>query len=303
MSDTPETTLKTVRDFLRYAVSRFTVAKLVYGHGTTNAYDEATYLVLEGLHLPIDQLEPYLDATLLLSERQHLVALIDARVTTRKPLPYLLNKAYMHGVPFYVDERVIIPRSYLGELMGMENFAGGEGSLLPEPENIETILDLCTGSGCLAILAAMRFENATVDATDLSQDALDVAAVNIATHNLGDQISLFQGNLFAPLKGRSYDLIIANPPYVAEAEVDGFEPEHQAEPRMAHISGDDGFDLVRQILRQASNHLTETGILICEFGTGREILEAEFPHLPFMFLDTEQSEGEVFAIPAADLSA
>ncbi len=302
MSDTPETTLKTVRDFLRYAVSRFTVANLVYGHGTTNAYDEAAYLVLEGLHLPIDQLEPYLDATLLLSERQRLAALIEARVTTRKPLPYILNKAYMHGVPFYVDERVIIPRSYLGELMGMENFAGGEGSLLPEPENIETILDLCTGSGCLAILAAMRFENATVDATDLSQDALDVAAINIATHNLGNQISLFQGNLFARLKGRRYDLIIANPPYVAEEEVEGFEPEHQAEPRMAHISGDDGFDLVHQILAQAQNHLTETGILICEFGTGREILEAEFPHLPFMFLDTEQSQGEVFAISAADLN-
>ncbi len=303
MSDTPETTLKTVRDFLRYAVSRFNVANLVYGHGTTNAYDEAAYLVLEGLHLPIDQLEPFLDATLLLAERQRLAALIDARVTTRKPLPYLLNKAYMHGVPFYVDERVIIPRSYLGELMGMENFAGGEGSLLPEPENIETILDLCTGSGCLAILAAMRFENASVDATDLSQDALDVAAINIAAHNLSNQISLFQGNLFNALKGRRYDLIIANPPYVAEEEVDGFEAEHQAEPRMAHISGDDGFDLVRQILREAPNHLSETGILICEFGTGREILEAEFPHLPFMFLDTEQSEGEVFAISAADLAS
>jgi ribosomal protein L3 glutamine methyltransferase len=303
MSDTPETTLKTVRDFLRYAVSRFTIANLVYGHGTTNAYDEAAYLVLEGLHLPIDQLEPYLDATLLLAERQRLAALIEARVTTRKPLPYLLNKAYMHGVPFYVDERVIIPRSYLGELMGMENFAGGEGSLLPEPENIGTILDLCTGSGCLAILAAMRFENATVDATDLSQDALDVAAINIAAHHLGTQISLFQGNLFAPLKGRRYDLIIANPPYVAEEEVDGFEPEHQAEPRMAHISGDDGFDLVRRILCEAPNHLTETGILICEFGTGREILEAEFPNLPFMFLDTEQSQSEVFAISAADLGS
>lgn len=302
MSDTPETTFKTVRDFLRYAVSRFNAADLVYGHGTTNVYDEAAYLVLEGLHLPIDQLEPYLDATLLLSERQRLTALIDARVTTRKPLPYLLNKAYMHGVPFYVDERVIIPRSYIGELMGMENFAGGEGALLPEPENIETVLDLCTGSGCLAILAAMRFENATVDATDLSQDALDVAAINVSNHNLGDQISLYKGNLFSALKGRRYDLIIANPPYVAEEEVAGFEPEHQAEPRMAHISGDDGFDLVRQILAEAPNHLTETGILICEFGTGRDILEAEFPHLPFMFLDTEQSEGEVFAISAADLN-
>ncbi len=301
MPDTPETTLKTVRDFLRYAVSRFNAANLVYGHGTTNAYDEAAYLVLEGLALPIDQLEPFLDATLLMSERERLAALIEARVTIRKPLPYLLNKAYMHGVPFYVDERVIIPRSYLGELMGMENFAGVENALLPEPENIETILDLCTGSGCLAILAAMRFENAEVDATDLSQDALDVAAINISAHHLGNQISLFQGNLFSALQGRRYDLIIANPPYVAEQEVDGFEAEHQAEPRMAHISGDDGFDLVRRILTEAPNHLTETGLLLCEFGTGREILEDEFPHLPFQFLDTEACQGEVFAISASDL--
>lgn len=302
MSEKPADILLTVRDFLRLAVSRFNAANLVYGHGTANAYDEAAYLVLEGLSLPIDQLEPYLDARLLPAERQRLVNLIEARVTTRKPLPYLLNKAYMHGVPFFVDERVIIPRSYIGELLGRGDFAGGEGALIPEPENIESVLDLCTGSACLAILAAMRFDNARVDATDLSGDALDVAAINVANHALGDRISLHQGNLFSALKHRRYDLILANPPYVAEIEVEAFAPEHAAEPRMAHVSGDDGFDLVRQIIAQAPDHLTETGMLVCEFGTGRDLLQAEYPHLPFLFLDTEDSEGEVFALSAEDLA-
>ncbi len=301
MPQMPVNTFTTVRDFLRYAVSQFNAAKLVFGHGTSNAYDEAAYLVLEGLNLPIDQLEPYLDAKLLESERQRLAELITLRVTTRKPLPYLLNKAYMHGIPFYVDERVIIPRSYIGELMGMENFAGHDAALIPDPSEIETILDLCTGSACLAILAAMRFENAILDATDLSKDALEVAKINVKKHGLGNQISLHQGSLFAPLKGHRYDLIIANPPYVAAQEVDAFEAEYAAEPRMAHVSGEDGFDLVRQILSEAKQHLTDTGLLLCEFGTGREILESEFPDLPFLFLDTEQSQGEVFAIYAVDL--
>ena len=165
MSDNPVETLQTIRDFLRHAVSRFNAANLIYGHGTTNAYDEAAYLVLEALNLPIDQLEPYLDARLMKSERERLATLIEARVSTRKPLPYLLNKAYMHGVPFYVDERVIVPRSYIGELMALPSFIGGENAVIAEPEIIESVLDLCTGSACLAILSAMRFENATIDAT------------------------------------------------------------------------------------------------------------------------------------------
>ncbi len=301
MPDPSLATFSTIRDYLRYAVSRFRAAELVYGHGTSNAYDEAAYLVLEGLNLPIDQLEPYIDARLLDHERQRLADLIEARVTTRKPLPYLLNKAYMHGIPFYVDERVIIPRSYIGELMGAENFAGHEAALIPEPSEIESVLDLCTGSGCLAILAAMRFESASIDATDLSADALEVAKINVARHGLAQQITLHHGNLFTPVFGRRYDLIIANPPYVAEEEVDAFDAEYSAEPRIAHVSGEDGFDLVRQILTMAKEHLTETGLLLCEFGTGRDILEEEFPDLPFVFLDTEQSEGEVFAIYAGDL--
>ena len=302
MTDTPATAFVTIRDFLRHAVSRFNAAGLVYGHGTANAYDEAAYLVLEGLNLPIDRLEPFLDARLLVAERQRLADLIERRVSTRKPLPYLLNKAYMHGVPFYVDERVIIPRSYIGEIMGRSDFAGDENSLILEPDSIETVLDLCTGSGCLAILAAMRFENAEVDATDLSADALDVARINLERHGLQDRISLHQGNLFSAFKGRRYDLILANPPYVAEEEVEAFAPEHAAEPKMAHVSGGDGFDLVRRILAEAPDHLTETGMLICEFGTGRGHLIAEFPDLPFLFLDTEESQGEVFALSAEDFA-
>ena len=302
MQTNPAQTLRTIRDFLRFAVSRFNRAELTYGHGTTNAYDEAAYLVLEGLSLPIDRLEPFLDARVLPDEAVRLLSLIESRVSTRKPQPYLLNKSYMHGVPFYVDERVIIPRSYIGELLALPNFIGSHDALITEPASIETILDLCTGSGCLAILAAMRFENAEVDATDLSPQALEEAAINVTKHGLGSRIHLHQGNLFAPLNGRRYDLILANPPYVAEIEVDAFAAEYAAEPRMAHVSGEDGFDLVRQILAQTPDHLTETGLLVCEFGTGRDILEAEYPHLPFTFLDTEESEGEVFALSAEDFA-
>ena len=302
MQTNPAQTLSSIRDFLRFAVSSFNRADLTYGHGTTNAYDEAAYLVLEGLSLPIDRLEPFLDARVLPDEAERLLSLIESRVSTRKPLPYLLNKAYMHGVPFYVDERVIIPRSYIGELLALPSLIGGDGSLIAEPENIETVLDLCTGSGCLAILAAMRLDNAEVDATDLSPQALEVAAINVAKHGLGERINLHQGNLFAPLGGRRYDLILANPPYVAEGEVQAFTAEYAAEPRMAHVSGQDGLDLVRQILAEAPDHLTETGLLICEFGTGRDILEAEYPDLPFTFLDTEESEGEVFALSAEDFA-
>ncbi len=294
--------LKTVRDFLRYAISRFNQANLVYGHGTDNAFDEAAFLVLEGLHLPIGNLEPFLDARLIDAERQRLSGLIESRVATRKPLPYLLNKAYIQGVPFYVDERVIVPRSYIGEIMVGDLLTGQAQSLVPDPDEVDSVLDLCTGSGCLAILAARIFANASVTATDLSADALDVAKINVNRHGLAAQIELLAGDLFVPLRGRRFDLILANPPYVAEAEVDAFDAEYRAEPRMAHVSGADGFELVRRILIEAPDYLSDDGLLICEIGTGGEQLEAEFPHLPFLWLDTELSEGEVFALARADFS-
>ena len=293
--------LTTLRDFLRYAVSRFRQAKLVHGHGVTDAHDEAAFLVLEGLHLPVDRLDPYLDARLTGAECQRLANLIEARVTTRKPACYLVNKAYIGAVPFYVDERVIVPRSYIGELM-----LGGlfDGDQLPDDfdaENVTRVLDLCTGSGCLAILAAHLFPNATVDAVDLSADALAVAKINVTDHDLADRITLIESDLFKALKGRKYDLIITNPPYVTADEVTAFPPEYAAEPTMAHLGGADGMDLVRRILKDAKKHLTPEGGLLCELGLGREIIEDEFDEVPLLWLDSAESEGEVFWVGAAEL--
>jgi ribosomal protein L3 glutamine methyltransferase len=299
--------LSTVRDFLRLAVSRFQAAGLAYGHGTTNAFDDAAFLVLEGLHLPFDRLEPWLDARLTAAERDRLADLIEQRVASRRPTAYLLGKAYIQGLPFAVDERVIVPRSYLGEMLAGEGadalFGAGEGSLIDDPEGISRVLELCTGSGCLAVLAAMRFPGAAVDAVELSADALKVAERNVADYRLQDRIALLKGDLFAPVKGRTYDLIIANPPYVAAEVVDAFPPEFAAEPRMAHIGGADGFDLVRRILRDARRHLAPGGGLLCEIGEDRAMLEAEFPHTPFLWLDSAESEGEVFWLTRDGLSA
>jgi ribosomal protein L3 glutamine methyltransferase len=287
--------LQTIRDFLRYAVSKFRAAKLVHGHGTTSVVDEAAFLILETLHLPIDDINPWAEARLTTPERQALFDIIEKRISTRKPAAYLLNKTYMHGVAFYVDERVIVPRSFIGDFL-VNGMLGPDGETIVESENVKTVLDLCTGSGCLAILASNFFPEATIDASDLSADALDVARINLKEHDVGDQISLHQGDLFAPLKGKYYDLILANPPYVAKAETDAFPPEYKAEPLIAHISGEDGLDIVRRILEEAPNHLNRGGALICEIGTGRHVIEAEYPKLDLIWLDTEQSHGEVFLL-------
>jgi ribosomal protein L3 glutamine methyltransferase len=288
--------LATLRDFLRFAVSRFGAAGLVHGHGVTTALDDAAFLLLEGLHLPVDQLEPWLDARLLPAERLHLAKLIEARVTTRKPSAYLVNKAYIQGVPFFVDERVIVPRSYLGEMLMGETFDPDQGLVGASLGSVRRVLDLCTGSGCLAILAAMRFPEAEVDAVELSADAIAVAKRNVADHGLEDRIRLIEGDLLMPLVGETYDLIIANPPYVARDVVDAFPPEYAAEPQMAHLGGEDGFELVHKILEDAPAHLAEGGLLICEFGEDRDKLEAAYPDMPFLWLDSAESEGEVFCL-------
>jgi ribosomal protein L3 glutamine methyltransferase len=286
--------LLTIRDFLRYAISRFRAAGLAHGHGATNAIDEAAFIILESLKLPVDDINPWLEAKLLQNERDRLSQLIEDRVTTRKPAAYLLQRTYMHGVPFYIDERAIVPRSFIGELMvkGLFDEVGLGFDL--EPENVTSVLDLCTGSGCLAILAANLFHNASIDAADISNDALDVARINLKEHDLEDRITLHHGNLFAPLKGQKFDLIITNPPYVATAEADAFPPEYAHEPRMAHVGGEDGFEIVREIIRQAPKYLNAGGGLLCEVGIGRELMDAEFPKLNFFWLDTEEAEGEVF---------
>ena len=289
---------QTPRDWLRYAIGRFRETGLAFGHGATSALDEAAYLILEGLRLPIDALDPFLDARLLLSERRRLNALIEARVTTRKPAAYLVNKAYIQGVPFYVDERVIVPRSFIGELL-MTAFAE-DNALIGDPEDVSRVLDLCTGGGSLAILAARVFPNAAVDAVDLSPDALAVAKRNVEEHGVVERVRLFEGDLFEPVARGRYDLILANPPYVDAEAVAAFPPEYAAEPRMAHAGGDDGLDIVRRILASAPERLTGDGALVCEIGRGRDRLLAEHPNLPFVWLDTEDSVGEVFLLRAAD---
>ena len=294
--------LKTVRDFVRYAVSRFTKARLAFGHGTSEALDEAAFMVLEALHLPVDDLSPWLDARLTGEERAHLAALIEQRCTTRQPAAYLLGKTYIGGVPFRSDPRAIVPRSFIGELMAGELFTGGDFSLVPQPESVARVLDLCTGSGCLAILAAMTFPNAQVDGVDLSPDALALAAENVAEHQLAGRVRLLEGDLFGPLAGEAYDLIITNPPYVDEEAMAALPAEYRHEPSLAFDGGPDGLDIVRRILAAAPAHLSPGGGMICEIGTGKEILEAEYPHLPFLWLDTEDSEGEVFWLSAVDLA-
>ncbi|MBG1231016.1 50S ribosomal protein L3 N(5)-glutamine methyltransferase [Aestuariivirga litoralis] len=282
--------LITIRDVLRYAVTRFNKAGLAHGHGATNALDEAAFLILESLKLPVDDINPWLEAHLTKAELQELLALIETRITTRKPAAYLVKRTYMQGIPFYVDERVIIPRSYIGEMMAK----GLLTDLEVDFHAAESVLDLCTGSGCLAILAAAQFPNAEIHAADLSKDALAVAAINVKEHDLEDRITLHQGDLFKALGKTKFDFIISNPPYVAKAEVDAFPPEYAAEPQMAHLGGEDGFDLVRRIILEAPRHLNAGGGLLCEVGTGGEILEADFPDLNFFWLDSEESEGEVF---------
>jgi ribosomal protein L3 glutamine methyltransferase len=293
--------LSTVRDFLRWALSEFRRARVVHGHGASSAIDEAAFLILETLKLPVDDINPWLDARLLDHERETLAGIIHARIETRMPAAYLVKRAYIHGLSFHVDERVIVPRSYIGELMFSGIFGGEEAPLIADVSQVTGVLDLCTGSGCLAIIAAGIFPEAEVDAADLSPDALDVARINLAEHGVEDRITLLEGDLFEAVEGRTYDLIISNPPYVAGPEVQAFPPEYGHEPIMAHLGGDDGLDIVRRILAEAPDHLNPGGGLLCEIGTGRERLVDEYPHLDFLWLDTEESEGEVFWITREQL--
>lgn len=291
--------LLTIRDWLRFGVSTFNEANLVFGHGTDNALDEAAFLILSALHLPIDTLDPWLDCRLTQHERMRVRDLIAARISTRKPAAYLTQTAYIQGRKFYVDERVIVPRSFIGELICQNSLA----AVVTDADAISSVLDLCTGSGCLAILAAEAFLNATVDASDISNDALAVARRNVGDYDLAGRVRLIQSDLFSAVPAKRYDLIISNPPYVTEKSIAKFAPEYQAEPRLAHCGGHDGLDLVHTILKRARDYLVPNGILVVEIGDGREALETSYPSLPFFWLDTETSEGEVFALTTHDLAA
>ncbi len=295
--------LVTLLDFVRYAASRFIEAKLTFAHGTTDPVAEAAFLVCEMLHLHPDQFETFATARVTAHEARRILNVIDRRVGSRKPAAYLVNKIYMRGLPFYVDERVIVPRSFIGELLE-SHFGGRDGeapSLIDDPTAIENVLELCTGSACLAILASRRFPNARIEAVDISKDALEVAARNIADYGVGDRIILHRGDLFAPVAGHRYDLIIANPPYVDAAGMANLPQECLAEPKIAFDGGADGLDVVRRILERGAQHLTPEGGLLCEVGRCRPTLEAAYPETEFLWLDTEDSQGEVFWLRAADL--
>ncbi len=288
--------LHSVRDWLRFAVSRFNQAKLFFGHGSNNAYDEAVYLILHTLHLPLDRLDPFLDAHLTDMERTEVLNIIQQRVEQRVPAAYLTHEALLGDFSFYVDERVIVPRSFIAELL-LEQLA----PWVEEPEEIGSVLDLCTGSGCLAILAAHAFPNASVDAADLSPDALSVAERNVADYNLQDRVHLVESDLFAKLNDRRYDLIISNPPYVDAASVAALPQEYRHEPKLALGSGHDGLDATRIILEHAKQYLTGNGILIVEIGHNREVLEAAYPSLPFTWLDVSAGDQFVFMLHRNDL--
>ncbi len=296
MTYAAQSELLTVRDHLRYAVSRFTAAGLFFGHGSDNAWDEAVYLTLHTLSLPLDRLEPFLDARLLAHEKEALLEIFRRRCEERLPAAYLTNEAWLGEHRFYVDDRVIVPRSFIAELL--------QEQLTPwveDPWAIESALDLCTGSGCLAILTALAFPEAQVDAVDLSKDAISVAERNIADYHLTERVHPIQSDAFSQLKGKRYDLIISNPPYVDAESVAALPPEYLHEPEMALGSGEDGLDFTHIILREAKKHLTSNGLLIVEIGHNREVLEAAYPTLPFTWLNTTAGDEYVFLLNAADL--
>ncbi|MEQ1593411.1 MAG: 50S ribosomal protein L3 N(5)-glutamine methyltransferase [Thiobacillaceae bacterium] len=290
--------LHTVRDCLRFAVSRFNEAELFFGHGSDNAYDEAVYLILHTLHLPLEQLDPFLDARLTKTELATVLVIVRRRIEERLPAAYLTHEAWLGEHAFYVDERVIVPRSFIAELL-REQLA----PWIDDPDTVGSVLDLCTGSGCLAILAALVFPNTEVDAIDLSPDALDVAAINVGEYDLDEQIELIQSDLFNNLAGRTYDLIISNPPYVNAESVALLPQEYLHEPELALGSGDDGLDATRIILASAKTHLNPGGFLVVEIGHNRDELEAAYPHLPFTWLDTHSGDQHVFLLRRDELPA
>jgi len=290
--------LLTIRDWLRWAVSRFNEAGLSYGHGTDNAWDEAVWLVLASLHLPRDTLDPWLDAHLTKSERLTLLNNLQQRVVHRLPTAYLVQEAWLGPFRFYVDQRVIVPRSYFAELL-----ESGFAPWIENTESVCTALDLCTGSGCLAILMAHAFPNATVDAIDISADALAVARRNIADYALDDRVQAIESDLFAAAKGKRYDLILCNPPYVTTSAMNALPAEYRHEPSLALAAGADGLDVVRRILAEAHEYLKPNGILAVEIGHNQDLVEAAFPKLPVVWLDTEHAEGKVFLVTCNDLSA
>lgn len=288
--------LQTLRDLIRYAVSCFNAAHIALGHGSDNAWDEAVYLVLHGLHLPPDTLDPFLDARVTSDERAQVLQLIDRRVAERLPAAYLTQEAWLRGHRFYVDQRVIVPRSPISELLDQEL-----SPWVRDPLSVTRALDMCTGSGCLAILTAMAFPTAQVDAVDLSTDALEVARRNVDDYGLQDRLTLHHSNLFDDLPEIAYDVIVCNPPYVNRQSMDELPDEYRHEPSLALAGGTDGMDLVRRILQAAPRYLAPEGVLVLEVGHERAHFEAAFPDLEPVWLDTEEASDEILLLTREQL--
>jgi ribosomal protein L3 glutamine methyltransferase len=294
--------LRTLRDLLRYAASRFGAADLAYGHGTDNAWDEAAALLLWALHLPPDTLEPWLDARLCASERQAALALIERRIATRQPTAYLTGEAWLRGLAFACDERALVPRSLIAE--ALDEALPDWLERHPRPASWPaTILDLCTGGGSLAIVAATRFPDAQVVGADLSDDALALASENRTRHGLQQRLELVSGDLFAPLRGRRFDLILCNPPYVNKTSMRALPPEFRAEPHSALAGGSDGMDVIRRVIADARAHLADDGVLLLEIGHEAQHFEAAFPKLEFHYLPVTAGERMLVLVEAAQLDA
>jgi len=289
-------TLSTVRDYIRWATSRFNQAKLHFGHGSTTALDEAAALVLHTLHLPYDLADTYLSAVLTGEERRAVAAIVERRIHERVPAAYLTREAIFAGLPFYVDERVLVPRSPIAELIA-QRF-----SPWIYEDDVAAILDLCTGSACIAIACALAFPDADVDAADVSEDALAVAEINIARHQLEDVVRLYQSDLFNGLPANRYDIIVSNPPYVSLDEWHQLPAEFHAEPALGFKGGESGLDLVLRILADADDFLTEQGILIVEVGSSAQTLQDLFPEVPFYWLDFEHGGDGVFLLTAEQVN-
>jgi ribosomal protein L3 glutamine methyltransferase len=286
-----ESQLHTFRDLLRFSVSRLNEAGLFFGHGSSNAYDEAVYLILHTLHLPPDQMEIFLDARLTNMEVTQVLGIVKRRALEKIPAAYLTQEAWLGDFSFYVDKRVLIPRSFIAELLREQL-----SPWVSDPSSVHSVLDLCTGSGCLAILLAHAFENATIDATDISDEALEVANKNVEDYDLNPRVHLLQSDLFGALEGRLYDLIISNPPYVNAESMASLPEEYRHEPRNALASGNDGLEATKEILKRAADYLTNEGMLIVEIGHNRAALEESFPQTPFTWLETSAGDGFVFML-------